>query len=63
VIARLAAHSDRYFADQTAWTAHLDKLGIAALKVNPQRPAGDGLACRPCRKLHGRKRIHPVPSP
>ena len=35
VIARLAAHPDRYFADQAAWTAHLEKLGIAALKVNP----------------------------
>jgi len=35
VIARLAEHPDRYFADQAAWTAHLDKLGIAALKVNP----------------------------
>ena len=32
---RLTEHSDRYFADQQAWTAHLEKLGIAALKVNP----------------------------
>jgi len=35
VIARLAEHPDHYFADQAAWTAHLEKLGIAALKVNP----------------------------
>jgi Transposase IS66 family len=35
VIARLTEHPDRYFADQQAWTAHLEKLGIAALKVNP----------------------------
>jgi hypothetical protein len=43
VIARLAAHPDRYFADQAAWTAHLEKLGIAALKVNPD-PVLIGLA-------------------
>jgi hypothetical protein len=35
VIARLAEHPDHYFADQAAWTAHLQKLGIADLKVNP----------------------------
>ena len=35
VIARLAEHPDHDFADQAAWTAHLDRLGIAALKVNP----------------------------
>jgi Transposase IS66 family len=35
VINRLAEHCDHYFADQRAWTAHLEKLGIAALKVNP----------------------------
>ena len=35
VIARLTEHPDRYFADQQAWTAHLKKLDIAALKVNP----------------------------
>jgi hypothetical protein len=35
IIARLAEHPERYFADQAAWTAHLEKLGIAALKVNP----------------------------
>jgi hypothetical protein len=35
VIARLLAHPDRCFADQLAWNAHLDQLGISALKVNP----------------------------
>ena len=35
VIARLAEHPHKYFADQAAWAAHLDGLGISALKVNP----------------------------
>jgi hypothetical protein len=35
VIARLAEHSDKQFADQTAWQAHLDRLGITALAVTP----------------------------
>jgi transposase IS66 family protein len=35
IIARLTEHPARSFADQAAWTAHLEKLGIAALKVNP----------------------------
>jgi hypothetical protein len=35
VIARLADHPNRCFADQAAFTAHLETLGIAALKVNP----------------------------
>jgi hypothetical protein len=35
VISRLAEHPDRHFADQAQWTAHLEKLGIASLKVNP----------------------------
>ncbi len=35
VIARLIEHPDRCFADQAAWSAHLDRLGISALKVNP----------------------------
>jgi hypothetical protein len=35
VIARLAEHPQKSFADQTAWTAHLDRLGICALKVSP----------------------------
>jgi hypothetical protein len=35
VIARLAEHADRAFADSAAWSAHLDRLGISALEVNP----------------------------
>src|SRR5437870_11270927 len=35
VIARLAEHPDQVFADQAAWTTHLDRLGIMALRVNP----------------------------
>jgi hypothetical protein len=35
VIARLAAHPARAFADHAAWQAHLDALGIAGMKVNP----------------------------
>ena len=35
VIARLAAHPHKCFADRAAWTAHLDRLAISALKVNP----------------------------
>ena len=35
VIARLGGDRDRCFADQAAWHAHLEKLGIAALRVNP----------------------------
>ncbi len=35
VIARLAEHPDRFFADREAWNTHLEKLGIAALRVNP----------------------------
>jgi hypothetical protein len=44
MITRLSEHSDRYFADQAAWAAHLEKLGIAALKVNPDpTPRGNGI--------------------
>src|ERR1700693_2065952 len=35
VIVRLAEHPEQCFADQTAWTAHLERLGIPALKINP----------------------------
>src|SRR5215475_12897401 len=35
VIARLLEHPARSFADQMAWNTHLEKLGIFALKVNP----------------------------
>jgi hypothetical protein len=35
LIARLIEHPDRRFAGQKAWKAHLERLGISALKVNP----------------------------
>jgi hypothetical protein len=35
VIARLAEHPDNSIADQAVFAAHLDQLGISALKVNP----------------------------
>jgi hypothetical protein len=35
VIARLAEHPRKRFADRAAWTAHLDGLGISTLRVNP----------------------------
>jgi len=35
VIGLLAEHGDKQFADQTAWQAHLQHLGITALKVTP----------------------------
>jgi hypothetical protein len=36
IIARLAEHSDKHFADQASWRAHLDRLGISALNVTPE---------------------------
>src|SRR5208282_3643274 len=35
VIARLSEHDKRVFADRAAWNAHLERLGVAALKVHP----------------------------
>ena len=35
VIDLLAEHPDKQFPDHKAWNAHLDALGITALKVNP----------------------------
>jgi hypothetical protein len=35
VIAGLAEHPAKVFIGKPAWTAHLDRLGISALKVNP----------------------------
>src|ERR1700683_514372 len=35
VIARLIEHPDRCFAGYNAWNAHLEALGVSALKVNP----------------------------
>ena len=39
VIAKLAEHPARHFADAATWTAHLDDLGITGLKVHPD-PVG-----------------------
>jgi hypothetical protein len=35
VVARLSEHENRVFADRAAWNAHLERLGVAALKVHP----------------------------
>jgi hypothetical protein len=35
VIARLAEQEDRHFADRASWQAHLERLGITKLRVNP----------------------------
>src|SRR5215210_6155322 len=35
VIALLESHPQRVFPDQTAWAAHLERLGITALRVTP----------------------------
>jgi len=35
VIRLLAEADDKHFSDQAAWQAHLDRLGISALKVSP----------------------------
>ena len=44
VIARLAAHPDKQFADPAAWQAHLEQLGITQLAVtpNPMQIATEG---------------------
>jgi hypothetical protein len=44
VIARLAAHPQRWFADEAAWTTHLRRLGVTALAVTPDpvRVASEG---------------------
>ena len=35
IIQRLAAHGSKHFADKAAWQAHLDRLGVTALRVTP----------------------------
>ena len=35
VINLLAGHADRHFADEPAWQAHLDRLGLPTLDVTP----------------------------
>jgi hypothetical protein len=50
VVQQLAAHPQRRFADQSAWTHHLEQLGIAGLLVTPEpadRFAGHRFASRP----------------
>jgi hypothetical protein len=42
IIAKLAEHADRCFADRAAWSRHLDRLGISALTVNPVLIATEG---------------------
>ncbi len=44
VIARLAEHAERHFADEAAWLRHLERLGIAGLTVtlDPVRIATEG---------------------
>src|SRR5215210_8721573 len=44
VIERLTAQPERHFSDRAAWQAHLERLGIAALTVTPER-----MACCPGR--------------
>jgi hypothetical protein len=40
VIARLAEHPDRHFADQAAWTAHLERLGGPGADRHRRRAVG-----------------------
>ncbi len=50
VIACLAEHPDKQFADMAAWQAHLERLGITELRVTPEpadRFAGHRFASRP----------------
>jgi hypothetical protein len=50
VIACLARHTDKQFADPAAWHAHLERLGITELSVTPEpadRFAGHRFASRP----------------
>ena len=35
VIRQLADHQTKHFANQAAWQAHLDRLGVSALAVTP----------------------------
>jgi hypothetical protein len=34
-VRQLAEHETKHFADRAAWQAHLDRLGISALKITP----------------------------
>jgi hypothetical protein len=56
VINQLAAHSENSFANREAWMAHLERLQITALKINPDpvRDVGDHALCW----LHAERLIH-----
>jgi hypothetical protein len=63
VIARLAEHPDRCFADQRTFDTHLEPLRITALKVNPDpvRPVGQHQSPRlPARHGDRQRRRWPV---
>ncbi len=42
LIELLVAHERKCFADAADWRAHLERLGIAALKVQPVKIATEG---------------------
>src|SRR3954466_5880661 len=44
VIARLAEHPERHFADEAAWLGHLERLRITAPAGTPRPPRPDGHA-------------------
>jgi len=64
VVARLSEHENRVFADRAAWRAHLERLGLAALKVHPdpsadrqrRRSVGQPQGARPARRRGDRQR-------
>ncbi len=47
IIAGLAQHADKHFADPSTWQAHLERLGITALTVTPDptQIATEGALC------------------
>jgi len=53
VVQQLAAHPQQRFADLTAWTRHLEQLGVAGLLVTPDpaRIATEGALWRAVRSL------------
>jgi hypothetical protein len=63
VIARLANHRHKSFADQAASTAHLNRLGISALKVNPDQLADPSTCDKSCFAVLATREIHVSPPP
>lgn len=66
-IARLDEHPDRFFPDRAAWTAHLERLGISALKSLPPRrrgstPIRSSLPTAPCGAASRHMTCSPTPS-